>query len=102
MECGELQFSLDLTTNFGSVIPAIIKYALMYTDCGIPYVVHKKVNDTEFDVTIEQQPWMVSLGRFVGPTRWEHECGGSLITNRHVLTAAHCFDEIKETNQLKG
>ncbi len=74
-----------------------------FSDCGIPNVVHKDINDgANDDATIEQQPWMVSLGRFVGPTRWEHECGGSLITNRHVLTAAHCFDKVKETNILRG
>ncbi|XP_045899476.1 serine protease 27-like [Micropterus dolomieu] len=32
-------------------------------------------------------PWMVSLHRSGGPF-----CGGSLITNQWVLTAAHCFN----------
>ncbi|XP_017781229.1 PREDICTED: trypsin-1-like [Nicrophorus vespilloides] len=31
-------------------------------------------------------PWLVSITR-----RGGHFCGGSLITNRHVLTAAHCI-----------
>ena len=42
------------------------------------------------DGKITQMPWMVSLGVYFG-TGYEHQCGGSIVTTRHILTAAHCF-----------
>ena len=41
------------------------------------------------DVSITQVPWLASLGGFKTRTKWDHQCGGSLVTNKHVLTAAH-------------
>ncbi|XP_012282756.1 serine protease gd [Orussus abietinus] len=36
-----------------------------------------------------QWPWLVGI--FFVKLKFEFQCAGSLISNRHVLTAAHCF-----------
>uniref|UniRef100_A0A6J0SZ84 Transmembrane protease serine 12-like n=1 Tax=Pogona vitticeps TaxID=103695 RepID=A0A6J0SZ84_9SAUR len=44
------------------------------------------------NVQLGAWPWQVSLQIYrVGSGRYLHECGGSLINNNSVLTAAHCI-----------
>ena len=55
--------------------------------------------DTDKTFRVEstsELPWMVSLGGFKDANNWDHECGGSLVTNTHVLTAAHCKSLFKD------
>ena len=71
---------------------------MFFVGCGSPVSTRKKFVDGEADptATIKQAPWMVSLGSWeVGTfTSWIHECAGSLITENHVLTSAHCFSQV--------
>lgn len=47
------------------------------------------------DAKIGEFPYQVSLqwGHF--PDRFEHFCGGSIINERWILTAAHCLEEVR-------
>ena len=35
-------------------------------------------------------PWMASIGSFDDQGLWVHQCGATLISEQHFLTAAHC------------
>ncbi|XP_059350111.1 serine protease 30-like [Daphnia carinata] len=57
-------------------------------DCGLSSIKGRKAKIVNGDETFEGEfPWMVSL---VG-LRGELICGGVLIHNKWVLTAAHCI-----------
>ena len=56
----------------------------------------KIVADEDGNIDITQVPWMVSLG-LNDESEFVHQCGGSLITAQHVLTAAYCFADIMDS-----
>ncbi|XP_031631269.1 phenoloxidase-activating factor 1 isoform X2 [Contarinia nasturtii] len=65
------------------------------TDCGNGYHSGKRIFGGDF-TSIWEFPWMALLIYNTNSSR-PYGCGGSLINNRYILTAAHCV-----TGQLKG
>ncbi|XP_072282764.1 transmembrane protease serine 4-like isoform X2 [Pyxicephalus adspersus] len=68
------------TCASGSVI------SLSCIDCGSNHKKERIIGGQE--TSIENSPWQVSL-QYMG----QHSCGGSILTPRFILSAAHCFQK---------
>ncbi|XP_006785543.1 elastase 2 like [Neolamprologus brichardi] len=70
--------------------------------CGlptIPPVISRVVGG--HDVKPHSWPWQVSL-QYNSAGNWRHTCGGTLISDQWVLTAAHCISSSREYRVALG
>merc|ERR1712179_414528 len=55
-----------------------------------------------FEAKEHSWPWIVSMQIWIGDWKgldfprgsWRHKCGGSIISEKIVISAAHCFDNV--------
>ena len=70
------------------------RFALSSDDCGKPVepaIRTKVVGGKKADKGV--WPWMAQLSHRQENDTRKHLCGGVLISETHVLTAAHCFEK---------
>ena len=61
---------------------------IFFADCGKSDSLMNRIVGGE-EVSIHEYPWQVALASEEGKLPY---CGGTLISSKHVMTAAHCFD----------
>ncbi|XP_046746133.1 melanization protease 1-like isoform X2 [Diprion similis] len=67
--------------------------------CG-PIIEPKIVGGNK--TTVFEFPWMALIAYDVGKRYPEFRCGGSVISKRYILTAAHCVTHLKHRLRLVG
>ena len=63
--------------------------------CGKKFSMQRIVGGSV--TSVNEYPWQAAITTASGA----QYCGGSLITNKHILTAAHCF-EVSEINHCSS
>jgi trypsin len=74
----------------------IFKYSFK-VQCGVPAITPSLIPDNRVlngdDAVANSWPWMVNLIQWLGGNTYSgHFCGGSIISQQYILTAAHCVD----------
>ena len=65
--------------------------------CGRPIQISQRIEVTTDpnDNPSGTWPWLGTLGYYSKSTgNWVHNCGASLITKKHAITAAHCHPNL--------
>ena len=86
-----LQFLFNLTANS---LYDTARISLDFQNCGRKIQGPEHISGPDNNVEtnpVGDWPWMASIGSITNESKWEHRCGATLITDRHFLTAAHCF-----------
>ena len=88
-------------------VGVIIAQLLNPDKCGVNIVIEKHVRPPSLVKNGENTnglgvwPWACSVGS-VKNDSWDHQCGGTLITYRHMLTAAHFQQHLTSGKKLTG
>ncbi|XP_028966650.1 venom protease [Galendromus occidentalis] len=67
----------------------------LFAKCGKPTARRQRIVGGE-DVYDGEFPWLVSIQ--LVPALGENKCGGTILNDRWILTAAHCFHGYKKSN----
>lgn len=95
MFCHFILTYIYIYISYSDVIILPVNYSFVSVDlCGYSgQIADNRIIGGE-DTTIKRWPWQVMLIKLLpGGSQLQH-CGGTLVTTKHVLTAAHCFTAV--------
>ena len=52
------------------------------------------LNNAEYNA-VGHWAWMASIGYLDNKDKWRHQCGATLSSDKHFLTAANCVKTLK-------
>merc|ERR1711953_1629674 len=72
-------------------------------DCGKRgiQITDQFVADQVENVAIKDYPWSVAIIKETSEDNFIIHCSGSILNNRWILTAGHCFDDLEENASSK-